>query len=131
MSAHFDAIGVVVADMTESLAFYRLLGLDIPSSADQEGHVEVTLPGGIRLMFDTEAVMRSFDENWARPSHPGPIGFAFLCDGPSDVDSTFQLVVDAGYEPVRPPWDAFWGQRYATVRDPDGSMVDLFARLEG
>ena len=27
------------------------------------------------------------------------------------------------------PFDAFWGQRYATVRDPDGNAVDLFAAL--
>jgi uncharacterized glyoxalase superfamily protein PhnB len=26
--------------------------------------------------------------------------------------------------------DAFWGQRYATVLDPDGNSVDLFASLE-
>jgi hypothetical protein len=26
--------------------------------------------------------------------------------------------------------DAFWGQRYATVLDPDGNPVDLFAPLE-
>ena len=25
------------------------------------------------------------------------------------------------------PFDAFWGQRYATVLDPDGNAVDLFA----
>ena len=27
------------------------------------------------------------------------------------------------------PMDAFWGQRYATVLDPDGNSVDLFAEL--
>lgn len=25
------------------------------------------------------------------------------------------------------PWDAFWGQRYAQVHDPDDNVVDLFA----
>lgn len=25
---------------------------------------------------------------------------------------------------------AFWGQRYAVVRDPDGNDVDLFAPLD-
>lgn len=28
-----------------------------------------------------------------------------------------------------PPSDAFWGQRYATVHDPDGNPIDLFAPL--
>jgi hypothetical protein len=27
------------------------------------------------------------------------------------------------------PYDAPWGQRYATVLDPDGNIVDLFAPL--
>lgn len=25
------------------------------------------------------------------------------------------------------PWDAFWGQRYATVKDPDAYQIDIFA----
>jgi uncharacterized glyoxalase superfamily protein PhnB len=29
------------------------------------------------------------------------------------------------------PWDAFWGQRYAVVADPDGNHVDLYAPLQG
>ena len=40
MMAKFDALGIVVADMPRSLVFYRLLGVDIPSEADIEGHVE-------------------------------------------------------------------------------------------
>ena len=31
---------------------------------------------------------------------------------------------------IKEPWDAFWGQRYAQVRDPDGNPVDLYAPLE-
>jgi hypothetical protein len=34
------------------------------------------------------------------------------------------------YEGYREPWDAFCGQRYAMVKDPDGNPVDLFASLE-
>jgi uncharacterized glyoxalase superfamily protein PhnB len=30
---------------------------------------------------------------------------------------------------VTAPYDAPWGQRYATVADPDGYRVDLFALL--
>ena len=35
----------------------------------------------------------------------------------------------AGFVVVTEPWDAFWGQRYAIVADPDGYMSDLFAAL--
>ena len=37
----------------------------------------------------------------------------------------------AGYDGHKEPWDAFWGQRYAQLRDPDGNDVSLFAPLEG
>ena len=39
----FDAIGLVAADLSATLAFYRLLGLDIPRAADGAPHVEVEL----------------------------------------------------------------------------------------
>ena len=27
------------------------------------------------------------------------------------------------------PWDAFWGMRYAELKDPDGTVLDLYAPL--
>ena len=125
----FDAIGIVVTDMARALAFYRLLGLEFPQGAEGEGHVETVLPGGIRLLFDSEDVVRSFDANWMPPARPGPTSFAFLCDRPDDVDASFDRLVQHGYEGVLAPFDAFFGQRYATIRDPDGNAVDLFAPL--
>jgi catechol 2,3-dioxygenase-like lactoylglutathione lyase family enzyme len=130
MTARFDAIGLIVADMARSLAFYRMLGLQIPADADAESHVEAALPGGTRMLWDTADMIRSFDPEWSAPSGSQRIGLAFVCDGPADVDSTYADLVGAGYEGHREPWDAFWGQRYATLHDPDGNGVDLFAPLE-
>jgi len=45
------------------------------------------------------------------------------------VDAAFADLTGAGYEAHLEPWDAFWGMRYASVRDPDGNPVDLFAPL--
>jgi catechol 2,3-dioxygenase-like lactoylglutathione lyase family enzyme len=129
MAPTFNLIGMVVADMGKSLAFYRRLGLDIPQAADAEPHVEVALPGGLRLAWDTAETIRSFDQSWT-PSAGGPgIGLAFACDDPGEVDRVYADLVKAGYEGHLEPWDAFWGQRYAVVHDPDGNGVDLFAPL--
>jgi catechol 2,3-dioxygenase-like lactoylglutathione lyase family enzyme len=130
MSARLDVVGLVVKDMARSLAFYRLLGLDVPPEADSEGHVETKLPGGLRLSWDTEEEIRSFDPQWAPPSGESRIGLAFLCDTPADVDRVYEELTGLGYEGHRPPWDAFWGQRYASLHDPDGNGVDLFAPLD-
>jgi catechol 2,3-dioxygenase-like lactoylglutathione lyase family enzyme len=129
MQARLDMIGLVVQDMARSLAFYRRLGLAVPAEADREPHVETTLPGGLRLAWDTVETVRSFDPDWTAPSGSPRVGLAFLCDSPADVDRAFAELVAEGYEGHKEPWDAFWGQRYAMVHDPDGNSVDLFAPL--
>lgn len=126
MAATLKVVGVVVADMARSLAFYRRLGLDVPAGADTEDHVEVALPGGLKLAFDTVETIRSFDPSWSPPSGSPRTGLAFACDSPAEVDKLYGELVAAGYEGHKEPWDAFWGMRYAVVHDPDGNSVDLF-----
>jgi catechol 2,3-dioxygenase-like lactoylglutathione lyase family enzyme len=129
MTITFDMVGIAVADMGRSLAFYRRLGLDIPAEADHEQHAEITLPNGLRLGWDLIEVLRTFDPDWVQPQGSPRLGLAFLCDSPAAVDHLHGELVDAGYESHKEPWDAFWGQRYALVRDPDGNGVELFAPL--
>ena len=129
MSAQFYFTGIVVADMAASLAFYRRLGLDIPPEADREPHVDVSVGDGLSLVWDTVDVIRSFDPGWAPPTGGPGTALAFRCDSPAEVDRLYAELTGAGYHGQRPPWDAFWGQRYATVHDPDGNAVDLLAAL--
>jgi uncharacterized glyoxalase superfamily protein PhnB len=128
VSARFEALGIVVGDMTRALAFYRRLGLEFPEGAEGEGHVEAELPGGLRFMLDTEETIRSFEPEWERATG-NTLGLAFACDSPADVDRVYAELTGAGYEGHKEPWDAFWGQRYAQLKDPDGHGVDLFAPL--
>jgi catechol 2,3-dioxygenase-like lactoylglutathione lyase family enzyme len=129
MAATLGVIGVVVEDMARSLAFYRRLGLDVPDGAEREQHVEVGLPGGLKLAFDTVETIRSFDPSWTPPSGSPRMGLAFACDSPAEVDKLYGELVAAGYEGHKEPWDAFWGMRYALVHDPDGNGVDLYCPL--
>ena len=126
--AKLDVVGVVVADMGKALAFYRLLGLDIPDGADAEPHMEVALPGGLRLAFDTEATIASFHSSW-KAGTGGRVGLAFALPDAAGVDEAYAQLTRAGYHGELAPFDAFWGMRYATVHDPDGTGVDLFAPL--
>ncbi|MGI8456692.1 MAG: VOC family protein [Propionibacteriaceae bacterium] len=130
MTPSFDAVEIVVSDMARSLAFYRRLGLDLPTEADADAHVEITLPGGLRLAFDTEDTIRSFDPHWTRPtSGGGRQTLAFRCADPAEVDRTYAELTATGVTGHLEPWDAVWGMRYAVVRDPDGHGIDLFADL--
>lgn len=127
MAPTVSLFGFVAADLPATLAFYRRLGVDIPADADGQPHVEVTLPGGVRLGWDTVETIRSFDPDWTPPTGGHRCAVAFEYPSPAAVDAAYADLVDAGYHGHLPPWDAFWGQRYAVVHDPDGTAVDLFA----
>lgn len=129
MTPRLDAISLTTADLAASLAFYRRLGLGIPAGAESAPHVEVALPGGQRLLWDTEDVVRSFDPEWAPANGGERLGLAFHCDTPAEVDAVYDDLTGAGYRGHLKPWDAVWGQRYAVVLDPDGCAVSLFAAI--
>jgi uncharacterized glyoxalase superfamily protein PhnB len=121
------AIGIVSRDLARAAAFYRLLGVQVPEPDGE--HLEVTLPSGVRLMWDDAELIRKLDPEW-RPPEGGPaVVLAFECASAGDVDETHASIVAAGFRSKTAPYDAFWGQRYATVVDADGNAVDLFASL--
>ena len=123
-----NALGIVTSDMGTSIRFYRLLGLDVPETPD-EGHVDAFLPNGVRFMLDSEETVRSFRPDWTRETG-NQLGLALECESSAEVDDVYARVVGAGFHGEKEPWDAFWGQRYAQLRDPDGVPVDLYASLE-
>jgi uncharacterized glyoxalase superfamily protein PhnB len=125
--AQLNAIGIVAADMARSIAFYRLLGVDFPETPG-EGHLEAALPSGLRLMLDSEETIRSFRPEWERAAG-NQLALAFECGSPAEVDDTYARATAAGFHGEKEPWDAFWGQRYAQLADPDGVPVDLYAPL--
>src|SRR6478735_3476684 len=128
LMAQLNAIGIVAADMGESIRFYRLMGLEVPETPD-EGHVDTFLPNGVRFMLDSEETMRSFMDGWSRETG-NQIGIAFECTSAAEVDEIYARVTGAGFHGEKEPWDAVWGQRYAVLLDPDGVEISLYAALE-
>ncbi len=123
-----DMVGIVAQDIGDSLAFYRLLGLEIPTGNENEPYVEITTSNGYRLSWNSVTMMQALFPDWEEPAGHR-IELAFKCDTPAEVDSTYQRLTQAGYESYKEPWDAFWGQRYAIVFDPDENAISLFAPL--
>ncbi|WP_433052900.1 VOC family protein [Dactylosporangium sp. CS-033363] len=124
-----NVFGLVVADMPRALAFYRRLGLDVPEAEDKSPHVEHVLDGGVKLCWDTVETVRSFMPEWSAPTGGSRIGLAFECSSPAEVDRVYGELAAAGHDGHKAPWDAFWGQRYAVLHDPDGNSVELYAAL--
>jgi catechol 2,3-dioxygenase-like lactoylglutathione lyase family enzyme len=123
----FDAVGIVAENPEKSVAFYALLGVRFERAGGAD-HYEAKTPSGVRIMLDSVALIRSLDPEWQKPNGSG-IVLCFKQDAASDVDRVHDAIVAAGHRSKKAPWDAFWGQRYACVLDPDGNQVDLFAPL--
>jgi catechol 2,3-dioxygenase-like lactoylglutathione lyase family enzyme len=121
-------IGLVVADIPRSLAFYRLLGLEVADPKKDEPYVEVKAHG-YRISWNSVEMVKKLEPGWVPPMGHR-MELAFHCDTPAEVDATYKKVTQAGHGGHKEPWDAFWGQRYAVVVDPDGNHISLFAPLE-
>jgi uncharacterized glyoxalase superfamily protein PhnB len=131
VQGRLDAVGLIAADLALSVRFYRALGAPFPEGAEtsEHGHAEAELAGGFRLMVDSVETIRSFDPEWTPPVGGPRAAVAFRCASPAEVDELFRKALEAGGRAHMQPWDAFWGQRYAQLRDPDGNGVDLYAAL--
>lgn len=125
MAVQLKRIGIFVKDMKKALEFYRMLGLEIPESADEEKHVEVE-HNGLRLAVATRESAQVVYGSWEEPSGYR-IELAFQCASREAVDVLYRQLTEHGYIGHRGPLDGFWGERYAIVQDPDGNLISLAA----
>lgn len=130
-----NQLNLVVRDMAASVAFYRLLGFDIPDArvwktVSGGHHAEVEMPNGVTLELDSIAMAKCYNAGW-RETHGGSrsvIGFSLASR--EAVDALYTKLLTAGYAGRQPPWDAFWGARYAIVADPDGNDVGIMSPID-
>ncbi len=122
-----DQINLIVHDMGAMVEFYTRLGVEVPPNmapwADQ--HRTVSMPEGLDFDLDTS----EFATQWNRGGPQGRTGvvIGFRVASREAVDATYHDLVGAGYVGQQPPYDAFWGARYAVVSDPDGNAVGLMS----
>ena len=123
-------VNLIVGDMAASRDFYRRLGAPEPEGGAPDSHVQIRMPGGFSLELDSPESARLWHAGWrADPaSVRAVIGFA-LPDRQS-VDDRYRDLTGAGYVGRQPPFDAFWGARYAIVADPDGNDVGLMSPMD-
>lgn len=129
MPAVPHTIDIVVSDMAKALAFYRLLGLKAEPGTEDRPQVETKGINGYSVGFVSEAMVRQHYPDWATPVGQR-VTLAFACDSAAELDRLYAEVEAAGHPGDKAPWDSFWGQRYAFLRDPDGNRVDLFAEID-
>ncbi|HEV2311049.1 MAG TPA: VOC family protein [Acidimicrobiia bacterium] len=121
-------VNLPVRDMDATVAFYRRLGLTIDAEPGAF-HVDVALPNGFHLEFDT----LEFARQWDTGGHGATGGNAVLgfdVASADAVDRCYAELTGAGYRGHQPPYDALWGARYAIVDDPDGYPVGIMSPID-
>lgn len=123
-----NAVSVSAKDISKSVSFYEILGFKFEKHTSKDQHVEAPQEGGVKLMIDSEEMVESIMNKKPVPGNHS--SFAILYDDPEEVNKVVKDLQDKGFEVIKEPWDAFWGQRYAIVQDPNGYLVDLYAYLK-
>lgn len=127
-----NQINIVCQDFDATLAFYRRLGIDIPDGPSGAGirHAEVTLPSGLTLEFDNRTLANTYNAAWRGTEGSSSALIGFALPSREAVDQLYLELTSAGYAPRQPPYDAFWGARYAIVADPNGNDVGLMSPVD-
>jgi uncharacterized glyoxalase superfamily protein PhnB len=121
----FSQVNVVAEDFEAAVGFYRLLGLDVP---EEEGdHREVSEEGTASFELDGLDSVRLWNASWRTADGGAPVVLGFTLASRAAVDEAYAALTAAGHPGVQPPFDAFWGARYAIVADPAGNQVGLMS----
>ncbi|MGP7819335.1 VOC family protein [Niallia sp. 01092] len=131
-----DMVGLKVKNMARSLMFYQALGFDILAGGPDEPYAELK-NDGVRISLNLlDMLTEVYQVSLADVQEPigtviPKVELAFIMDEVKSVDKKCQELKEQGYEIYCEPWDAFWGQRYAIIKDPDGNLLSIFANLDG
>jgi len=124
-------LNLVVADMAASLAFYRRLGIAVPKSQDAAAaHVQLRMPGALSLELDAAESARIWHAGWRADPAGVRVVIGFSLPTREAVDERYAELTSAGYAGRQPPFDAFWGARWAIVADPDGNDIGLMSPID-
>lgn len=125
---NLNKVAVASSDLEKTLGFYKILGFEFPEIMEADRHIESKYAGaGAALMIDTVDLIEEISGE--KPVPGTGSAFAIHYAESKEVDAIVKSLKEAGFTIVKEPWEAFWGQYYAIVADPDGYKVDLYVNL--
>lgn len=128
--AVLDSLNVVVTDVSRAVDFYKKLGVEIPDTLPewQAHHRTADVGSEIDFDLDSTAFTPQWDAGW--PAGKPGVVLGFRLESREDVDALYAELTAEGYVGQQPPYDAFWGARYAIVEDPSGNAVGLMSPVD-
>jgi predicted lactoylglutathione lyase len=120
MTLQLGMVVLDVSDLHRSIAFYRLLGLDVPDPFPDRPVALHTMESGVSIVL-AQGFGTSVDPEWVRPESCQQ-AMEFYVGDDAAVDEMWARLTAAGYhgrmEPTSPT-----GVYSALVDDPDGNVV--------
>lgn len=129
-SLEFDQINIVVPDVAAAAEFIRNLGGEVPEMrgewadwADHHAGFPASTSG-----FDADIDSPAFAAHWGGlPEDFAGVVVNLRAADRDGVDTTCDRARQLGAEVLRPPYDAFWGARYAVVLGPGPLAVGIMS----
>jgi predicted lactoylglutathione lyase len=118
----FGMMVLYVRDLQQSIAFYRLLGLDVPAPHPERPVSVHRMENGVTLIITTDVLAVQFDAEWVRPDRGYQQVMEFFVDNDAHVDALWNRLTSAGYNGRTAPGHLI-GPYATMVEDPDGNVV--------
>ena len=127
-SIRLNQVNIVVRDMEAAVSFYRLLGVEVADTLTEwmPHHRDVeSVADGFEASLDSTSFAPHWDQGFPRGG--SGVVLSFRVGRREVVDELYARAIAAGYTGQQEPYDAFWGERYAVLEDPDGNPIGLMS----
>lgn len=115
---------IVTRDLARLRSFYEtILG---PPTTDRPEYVEFRTPSGAAISMYRHEELERYAPGATVPGANRSVMLEFEV---LDIDAEFRRLAPLGLAWVMPPTTQPWGNRAAYVRDPDGTLVNLYSRV--
>ncbi len=122
---NFASIRLVTNNIDSLVSFYTML-TGAAAARLAPDFAEIRLEGAI-VAISTERAVQQFNVGAATAAANRSAILEFQVD---DVDAVRTRLADAPINFVMQPTNQPWGNRSMLLRDPDGNLINIFARIE-
>ena len=114
--------------MSHTLRFYKTLGFKINENGEKSSYIRVNFEN-ISIAFYTMDSVNEFFSPQLKFSTGNQFNISIRIGSPEQLEDVNSKMTLNGYNPVKGPLDAEWGQKVVFYKDPDGNLIELCAYL--